>query len=124
METKTFPGVACAEHDAAVLMAIEKAERHRADGPTTVFGLRNRAGCVYRVVYTRGAVHALALVAQFEELGLVNDLCERDKARERCDAVYAPQGGHPSQRGRGLVQSPTATAELVSPCVVHPRHPL
>lgn len=102
MDTEVIAGVAPASNDADLLQAVHEAGRLAAAGPTSSVGLRNAAGRIYRVVYARGAAHALALTRLLEERGLIDDPCELDKSRSRCDAVYAPPGWHPSQRMRRM----------------------
>ncbi|HZE91102.1 MAG TPA: hypothetical protein VE029_05235 [Rhizobacter sp.] len=109
MHTETKYGIEPAAHDGEILIAIARAIRPAPPGKTTIVGIRNRSGSVYRVVYANGVAEALALADSLEKLGLVDDRCEADKARERCDAIYAVRGFHPSQHGVSCDRFPATT---------------
>jgi hypothetical protein len=97
MRTQTIEGVTPADNDAQIVAAITRASRPGAQGPTTVVGIRNLGGLVYRVVHAVGAAESLALANNLEELGLVDDSLESHKAREGCDSIYGVPSWHPSQ---------------------------
>jgi hypothetical protein len=89
MRTLVVPGVAPAPYDAKVVAAITRATRHAARGPTTVVGIRNAAGRIYRLVHAIGVAECIALSDALEELGLVEDRRhELDRVREGCDSIY------------------------------------
>jgi hypothetical protein len=97
MRTQTVEGVSPADNDAQIVAAIARASRPAAQGPTTVVGIRNLAGQVYRIVHAVGAAESLALANNLEELGLVDDCLESHKVREGCDSIYGVPSWHPSQ---------------------------
>jgi len=88
MRTQTIQGVDIPAHDAAVLDAIDRAARAAASGPTTVVGIRNIEGSVYRVVHAVGVAESLALTDGLEALGLVDDRQELERARQGCDSIF------------------------------------
>lgn len=89
MRTLVVPGVAPPPYDAKVVAAITRATRHAARGPTTVVGIRNAAGRIYRLVHAIGVAECIALGDALEELGLVEDRRhEIDRVREGCDSIY------------------------------------
>ena len=99
MHTQLKQDVPPAADDADVLKAIALAIRPAASGHTTVIGIRNHCGEVYRVVYANGVAEALALIDNLEKLGLVDDRCDAHKVRERCDFLFALPAFHPSRHG-------------------------
>jgi len=97
--TVRLQGVAPASFDADVIDAISLARRSRGPGPTTVIGIRNPSGQVYRLVQAVGVAESLAVADRLERLGLIDDPNELDKAREGCDSIFAVPAWHPSQAG-------------------------
>ena len=88
MHTQTLQGVAPADNDDQVLAAIARAARDAAQGPTTVVGIRNGTGSIYRVVHAVGAAESLALASSLEDIGLVDERREIDRVREGCDSIF------------------------------------
>ncbi|HEV7915536.1 MAG TPA: hypothetical protein VGP22_17355 [Albitalea sp.] len=92
MYTRAVAGVAPAAYDAEVLAAIAASSRRAARGPTTVIGIRNTDGGLYRVVHATGVAESIALTGALEDLGLIDDHLEFDRAREGCDCIYQVPG--------------------------------
>lgn len=103
MHTLRLPDVPPATMDEDILGAIARARSEASKGPTTVIGIRNAEGRVYRLVHAVGAAESLALADRLEQLGLVDDPHEFDKAREGCDSIFSVPSWHPSQRGDGEI---------------------
>ena len=113
MHTLAVPGVATDINDADVLRVIARATMHAARGPTTVIGIRNAAGSIYRVVHAVGVAECIALTSALEELGLVDDHHELDRVREGCDSIYETPAWHARRRvhpAEGMASSSTAAS--------------
>ena len=99
IHTVRLPGVTPASFDADIVAAISLAHATGSRGTTTVIGIRNAAGKVYRLVHAAGVAESLAVADRLERLGLVDDRNEFDKAREGCDSIFAVPAWHRSQSG-------------------------
>ena len=99
IHTVRLPGVTPASFDADIVAAISLARTSGGQGTTTVIGIRNASGKVYRVVHAVGVAESLAVADRLERLGLVDDPNEFDKAREGCDSIFSVPAWHPSQTG-------------------------
>lgn len=99
IHTVRLQGVAPASFDDDLMAAISRAHASGSRGPTTVIGIRNTSGQVYRLVHAVGVAESLAVADRLERLGLVDDPNEFDKARQGCDSIFAVPSWHPSQSG-------------------------
>jgi hypothetical protein len=97
IHTVRLQGVAPASFDADLMAAISLTRASASQGPTTIIGIRNASGKVYRLVHAVGVAESLAVADRLERLGLVDDPNEFDKAREGCDSIFAVPAWHPSQ---------------------------
>ena len=99
IHTVRLQGVTPASFDADIVAAISLAHARGGSGTTSVIGIRNAAGKVYRLVHAVGVAESLAVADRLERLGLVDDPNDFDKAREGCDSIFAVPSWHPSQTG-------------------------
>ena len=87
METKLVAGQQVANYDAKIVRAIA-AQTADGAGNTMVFGIRNEAGAIYRMISTTGMSEMMGLVEALQGLGFVDELDGVYKMREGCDGIW------------------------------------